>query len=709
MNIIKKISGELNIQDYQVENTIYLLNQGATIPFISRYRKEKTGNLNEIFISKINDLNKKYLDIDKRRNFVLNFLSEKNIINDEIKNNLQNAESLSEIEDIYLPFKPKRKTKSTQAIDNGLEPLAKIIMSQKDYDINNVAKKFLNKNITDTNQAIENALFIIADWINENKYVRKKIRYLYTKNAIISSKVIKTKINEAEKFTDYFNFSEPLSHCPSHRFLAINKGVNEGFLRASVNIDKNLAVSEIEKIIIKPNNNYSKYILQAIKDSYKRLIEPSISKEFYNIAKEKADEKAINVFAKNLRQLLLSPPLHNQNILGIDPGYRTGCKIVCIDKQGNLLTNATIYPHKPQQGTKLALKKLSSLIEIYKIDAIAIGNGTASRETENFVKRLKLKRQIRVFVVSEDGASIYSASKIAREEFPQYDVTVRGAVSIARRLQDPLSELVKIEPKSLGIGQYQHDVDKTKLKNSLTQVVESCVNNVGVNLNTASKHLLAYVSGIGEKLADEIVKYRKENGFFKNRQELLKVPKMGKKSFEQSAGFLRIENGDNLLDNTAVHPESYNIVSNIAKKLNLNISDLINNNAVLDKINLNDFKTNEFGEFTIKDIIEELKKPGRDPRKIVKVFEFSKDIYKITDLKKDMILPGIINNITNFGAFVDIGIKENGLIHISNITEEFITNPADVLTLHQHVKVKIIDIDIQRKRIQLSMINVKQD
>ncbi len=709
MSVINKISRELNIKNFQVENTIELLNSGATIPFISRYRKERTGNLDEVFIAKIKELNNKFIEIEKRRNFVLDFLLQNNLLTGDLKNNLQNAETLSEIEDIYLPFKPKRKTKSSVAIENGLEPLAKIIMSQKNYDIENQAKRFLNKNITNVEQAIENALFIVADWINENKYVRNKIRYLFSRGALISSKVIKSKIDEAEKYTDYFDFEEPLNRCPSHRFLAINKGVNDGFLRMSIFIDKDLAVSQISRIIIKSTNDYPEYILQAIKDAYKRLIEPSISKEFYNAAKEKADESAINVFAKNLRQLLLSPPLHDKNIMGIDPGFRTGCKVVCIDKQGNLQTNATIYPHKPQQDTKAALKKISSLTEIYKIDAIAIGNGTASRETEYFIKRIKFNRKVQVFIVSEDGASVYSASKIAREEFPQYDVTVRGAVSIARRLQDSLSELVKIEPKSLGVGQYQHDVDQTKLKNSLSQVVESCVNSVGVNLNTASKHLLAYVSGIGEKLADEIVNYRTQNGDFKNRKDLLNVPKMGKKSFEQSAGFLRIENGDNLLDNTAVHPESYGIVKNIAKSLKLKISDLINNDEVLDNLNLKDFKTDEFGELTLKDIITELKKPGRDPRKIIKVFEFDRNIRKIEDLKTEMILPGIINNITNFGAFVDIGIKENGLIHISNITEEFISNPADVLNLHQHVKVKVIDVDIARKRIQLSMIGVEQN
>ena len=709
MTVTEKISKELNIKNYQTENTLLLLNSGATIPFISRYRKERTGNLDEVLVARIKELNDKFIEIEKRRNFVLDFLLQENLLTDDLKNNLQKAETLSEIEDIYLPFKPKRKTKSSVAIENGLEPLAKIIMSQKKYDIEHQAKRFLNKNITNTEEAIENALFIVADWINENKYVRNKIRYLFSRKAVISSKVIKTKIDEAEKFTDYFDFSELLNRCPSHRFLAINKGVNEGFLRMSVSIDKNLAISEISKIVIKQTNNYPEYILKAINDAYKRLIEPSIAKEFYNSAKEKADESAINVFAKNLRQLLLSPPLHDKNIMGIDPGFRSGCKIVCIDKQGNLKTNATVYPHKPQQDTKTAYKKITSLIEMYKIDAIAIGNGTASRETEYFIKKIKTNRKIQVFIVSEDGASIYSASKIARDEFPQYDVTVRGAVSIARRLQDSLSELVKIEPKSLGVGQYQHDVDQTKLKNTLNQVVESCVNQVGVNLNTASKHLLAYVSGIGPKLADEIVNYRTQNGDFKNRKDLLKVPKMGKKSFEQSAGFLRIENGDNLLDNTAVHPESYGIVENIAKSLNLKISDLINNDKILDNINLKDFETDEFGELTLKDIINELKKPGRDPRKIIKVFEFAKDIYKIEDLKIGMILPGIVNNITNFGAFVDIGIKENGLIHVSNITEEFLSNPLDILTLHQHIKVKVIDIDVLRKRIQLSMIGVEQN
>lgn len=708
MNIINNISTELNIQNHQVENTINLLAEGSTIPFISRYRKEKTGNLDEVVIAKIQELNQKYLDIEKRRTFVLNFLKTTNILTVELENSLINAQSISEIEDIYLPFKPKRKTKSSVAIENGLKPLAKIIISQKNYNILKEAKRFINKNILDENQAIENALFIIADWINENKYVRNKIRFLFSKYASINSKLIKSKEEEAEKFKDYFDFSENLNKCPSHRFLAINKGANLGFLRTSISIDSEIAIEKISNIILKSPNESTKYLKIAIKDSFKRLISPSIEKEFFNQAKEKADLSAISVFANNLRQLLLSPPLQNKNILGIDPGFRTGCKVVCIDTQGNLKTNCTIYPHKPQQDTKLAAKKISSLCQAYKINAIAIGNGTASRETEFFIKNIKFTEKIQVFVVSEDGASIYSASKIAREEFPQYDVTVRGAVSIARRLQDPLSELVKIEPKSLGVGQYQHDVDQKKLKESLNLVVESCVNSVGVNINTASKHLLSYISGIGEKLAEEIVEYRKKNGDFTNRKQILKVPKMGKKAFEQSAGFLRIVDGDNILDNSAVHPESYFVVEKIAKDLKLKIEELINNDKVLDNLKLDKYIDKEIGELTLKDIIEELKKPGRDPRKIIKILEFDSSIRKIEDLKIGIILPGIVNNITNFGAFVDIGIKENGLIHVSNITSEFISNPAEVLALHQHVKVKVIDIDVSRKRIQLSMIDVEQ-
>ena len=702
-NKISYIAKSLNLKESQVENTLELLNEGATIPFISRYRKERTGSLDEVQIADISALNNKLIELEKRKIAVLESIKEQGKLTPELETNISRASSLTELEDIYLPFKQKRKTKADTAKENGLEPLAKIIMAQNSTDIENSAYRFLSNKIVSIEDALQGARHIIAEWISERQISRNKVRYTFSKSAILHSKLVKDKEKEGEKFADYFSFNEPLKRVASHRLLAIYKGKNEGFLKISVKPDVDEAIAKLEQVFIKANNDSAKQIKIAVKDSYKRLIEPSIEKEFLAEAKEKADIASINVFAENLRQLLTSAPLGQKRVMGIDPGYKSGCKVVCLDNQGNLLTNANIYPHKPQQETKQAARKIASLVDAYKVEAIAIGNGTASRETEYFIKKLKFSKDIRVYVVSEDGASIYSASKIAREEFPEYDVTVRGSVSIGRRLLDPLAELVKIDPKSMGVGQYQHDVDQTKLKETLDLVVESCVNMVGVNVNTASKHLLTYVSGLGPKLAQSVVDYRKENGNFNSRTDIMNVPGMGKKSYQQCAGFLRISEGKNILDNTAVHPESYKIVKQIAKDLKLEIASLISNDELISSINLEKYITKEIGLPTLTDITEELKKPGRDPRKIIKVFEFAKGVFKIEDLSIGMIIPGIINNVTNFGAFVDIGIKENGLIHISNLKNEFISNPADIVKLHQHVMVKIIDIDSARKRIQLSM------
>lgn len=700
---IQIITNELSLSNKQVENTVNLLTQGATIPFISRYRKELTGNLDEVQIKSISTKLLKLEEIDKRKNTILKSIKEQNKLTDDLKFKINNIFDLNELEDIYLPYKKKRKTRATIAKEKGLEPLAKIIMKQNIINIYSKAEEFINKDIENQEDALSGARDIIAEWINENQIARKKIRILFNKYAIIKSKVIKGKEKDANKYADYFDTEESLNRCVSHRLLAIRRGENEGFLRVSISINEQDAFDCLERIFIKSDYDAAKQIRLAIRDSYKRLIYPSIEKEFANISKEKADDKAIDVFSDNLRQLLLAPPLGQKRILSIDPGFRTGCKVVCLDQQGNLLHNETIYPNKPQQEYKIAAKKMASLVNAYNIEAIAIGNGTASRETEYFVKNLKLDRKVNVFVVSENGASIYSASSVAREEFPQYDVTVRGSVSIGRRLMDPLAELVKIDPKSIGVGQYQHDIEQNKLKSALDDVVSSCVNLVGVNLNTASKHLLSYVSGLGPQLAQNIVDYRKENNIFKSRDELRKVKRLGKKAFEQCAGFLRITDAKNLLDNSAVHPESYFVVEKMADDLNCSINDLLNNEELRKKIEINKYVSENIGLPTLTDILFELSKPGRDPRDKIKLFEFSNDVYKITDLKIGMVLPGIVTNITNFGAFVDIGVHQDGLVHISQLKNEFVKNPADVIKLHQHVQVKVIDVDIDRKRIQLSM------
>jgi len=707
-NIIRLISDITGIASHSISNTIELFDSGATIPFIARYRKERTDGLDEVEIENIRKYNEYFTTLISRKQTILEVIEKQELLTPELKNQIENTWNSNILEDIYLPYKPKKRTKASIAKEKGLEPLADIIFEQKDIDIKAIAITYFNDKVKSIDEALEGVNDIIAEKISENPSARERIRNLFEEEAIISSKVIKSKAEAAVKYKDYFEYSQKLDKCPSHRLLAIRRGEKEGFLRVDVTPQEDNAIKRLKYLFIKSKNGCSSIVEKAMQDSYHRLIKPSIENEVSSSSKTIADIAAIEVFTNNLRQLLLAPPYGKKRILGVDPGYRTGCKVVCIDEQGNLLHNETIYPHKPQEDTAMAMKKLSSLVGSFKIDAIAIGNGTASRETESFIKRIKFDREIKVFVVSEDGASIYSASSVAREEFPNYDVTVRGSVSIARRLMDPLAELVKIDPKSIGVGQYQHDVDQKLLKESLDRVVESAVNSVGVNLNTSSKHLLNYVSGLGPALAKSIIDYRADNGAFQNRKELLKVPRLGAKAYEQCAGFLRIDEGNNPLDNTAVHPESYYVVDTIAKDLKKSKSEIIETPELLKNINLNKYVTDKIGLPSLNDIITELEKPGRDPRKAAKVMEFDKTIYKIEDLKAEMELPGIVTNITNFGAFVDIGIKENGLLHISQITDHFISSPAEVLSLHEHVKVKVIDIDIDRKRIQLSMKGMKQ-
>ena len=700
----KLITSELNIPERQVANTITLLDEGATIPFISRYRKEMTGSLDEVAISNIKQLYEKLQEIQKRKETILNTIEEQGLLTDELRKKIETTWDANELEDIYLPFKPKRKTRAVKARERGLEPLANILMLQQANDLETIALKFLNDEVPTVEEALQGARDIIAENVNEHQKAREIVRYFFNRDAVISSKLVKGKEEEAEKYRDYFEFSEPLKRCPSHRLLAMRRGEKEGFLRVSSVPEAEPVIERLDYLFVKGRTESSKQVSIAVEDAYKRLLEPSIENEAAAASLEKAEMEAIRVFAGNLRQLLLSSPLGQKRVLALDPGYRTGCKIVCLDAQGNLLHNETIYPHAPKNDYKQAQRKLDSLVDAYKIDAIAIGNGTASRETESLVKSVKFNRAVQVFVVSEDGASVYSASKTAREEFPNHDVTVRGAVSIGRRLMDPLAELVKIDPKSIGVGQYQHDVNQTKLKSSLDQTVESCVNLVGVELNTASKHLLTYISGLGPQLAQNIVDYRTENGKFSSRKELTKVPRLGSKAFEQCAGFLRISGGAQPLDNSAVHPESYHIVEKMAADLNCNVADIIGKSEIRPKIDLNKYVCDKAGLPTLTDIMKELEKPGRDPRQIIKVFEFAHDVFKIEDLKEGMILPGIITNITNFGAFVDIGVKEKGLVHISNLANRFISNPNDVVSLHQHVQVKVLEVDIQRKRIQLTML-----
>ncbi len=707
--IIRHISQYLGIQESQVNNTIQLLAEGATVPFISRYRKERTGSLDEVQVESIKEQKEKMEELLKRKETILKTIEEQNLLTSELRKRIDDCFDPTELEDIYLPYKPKRRTRASVAREKGLEPLAKIIMKQNDPNIDLKALSFVNELVESVEDAFAGARDIIAEWINENEKARSIVRQAFDFGAFISCKVIKGKEEEAAKYHDYFDWNEPLKKCPSHRLMAMRRGEKEGFLRVSVTPESEDAVMRLKRFFIHSNNSCADQMELAVADSYKRLLEPSIETEFANLSKEKADEEAIRVFAENLRQLLLAAPLGQKRVLAIDPGFRTGCKVVCLDAQGNLLHNETIYPHKPQEEVKQAARKMTSLVSSYQIEAIAIGNGTASRETESFIKKLHFDRDLKVFVVSEDGASIYSASKIARDEFPQYDVTVRGAVSIGRRLMDPLAELVKIDPKSIGVGQYQHDVDQKKLKNSLDRVVESSVNMVGVNVNTASQHLLTYISGLGPQLAQNIVDYRKDNGAFNSRKELLKVPRMGAKAYEQSAGFLRIPEAAYPLDNSAVHPESYFVVENIAKDLKCTIQELISNEELQNKINWTKYVTTEVGLPTLEDIKKELAKPGRDPRKAVKVFEFAPDVYKVEDLQVGMVLPGIVTNITKFGAFVDVGVKQDGLVHVSQMADRYISNPSEVVKLHQHVLVKVIELDFQRKRIQLSLKQVPQN
>lgn len=703
MVINKLIATTLNIKESQIEKTIGLLDSGATIPFISRYRKEVTGGLDEVQIGAIKEQYDKLNDLQKRKETILKSIEEQEKLTPDLKTRIVDCWNSSELEDIYLPYKPKRQTRAEIARKKGLEGLAKLIMAQQNFDLETKALPYVKGEVKDVEDAISGASDIIAEWITEDEYARNTIRNLFEREAIITAKLIKGKEEEGDKYRDYFDFSERLNRCSSHRLLAIRRGESEGILRINITPDENMALERLDKRFIKVDNEAADCVADAVKDAYKRLLKPSIETEFATLSKEKADEEAIRVFAENLRQLLLAAPLGQKRVLGVDPGYRTGCKLVCLDAEGNLLHNETIYPHPPQNEYSKAGNKIVKMVSTYNIDAIAIGNGTASRETERFITNLRYEKQVQVFVVSENGASIYSASKIAREEFPDYDVTVRGAVSIGRRLMDPLAELVKIDPKSIGVGQYQHDVDQSKLKNSLDLTVESCVNLVGVNVNTASKHLLTYVSGLGPTLAQNIVNFRAEHGAFKSRKELFKVPRMGEKAFEQCAGFLRISGAENPLDNSAVHPESYHVVEAMSKDLKCTVKDLIENKELKKSLDLQKYISPTVGLPTLNDIMEELDKPGRDPRKGIKVFEFDQSIRTIDDLKEGMVLPGIVTNITNFGCFVDVGIKENGLVHISELADRFVSDPTEVVSLHQHVEVRVLSVDTGRKRVQLSM------
>jgi len=701
------VAKKLGLHDWQVENTIRLMDGGATIPFISRYRKEMTGSLDEVQLMHIKEEYERLKDLDNRKETVIKSIEEQEKMTPELRKRIDNAVTMSELEDIYLPYKPKRRTRATIAREKGLEPLAILILDQKENNPALKAEGFLNDDVATIEDALTGASDIIAEWINEDEKARKQLRYLFDKEAVIYSRVVKGKESEGIKYSDYYDWSEPLKKCPSHRLLAMRRGEDEGFLRLSLEPDEQHALDILNSIFIKGRNNSSEIVSGAVKDSWKRLLSSSMETEFRNISKEKADIEAINVFAENLRQLLLGSPLGEKNVLAIDPGFRTGCKVVCLDRQGNFIHNETIYPHPPQNETAMSIKKILSLVNAYKIEAIAIGNGTASRETEEFIKWVKFENDIQVFVVSEAGASIYSASKTARDEFPDYDVTVRGAISIGRRLMDPLAELVKIDPKSIGVGQYQHDVDQQKLQKSLDDVVMSCVNAVGVEVNTASKHLLTYISGLGPQLAQNIVDYRAENGPFMARKELLKVKRMGEKAFEQSAGFLRIRNAENPLDASAVHPESYHVVEKMSKDLGCELKELITDENKRKEIKLEQYITPVTGLPTLKDIIQELAKPGRDPRSKIKEFSFA-DVHSLEDLSEGITVPGIVTNITKFGAFVDIGIKQDGLVHISNLSRSYVSDPSTVVKLHQHVMVKVIAVDIERKRVQLSMKDVDQ-
>ena len=715
MTNIEYIKTKVSTSDTNIHNTVKLLNEDCTIPFIARYRKDQTGNLDEVQIEEIAKSNSAFDNIVKRKEAILKSIIEQNGLTPELQQKISKIFDLNELEDLYLPFKRKKKTRADIARENGLEPLAKIIMSQSGNS-DHLISKYINKNIATKEDVLQGARDIIAEWINENPYIRKSLRRIFSRQSTITCKVVKAKLEDdaAQKFKQYFDWSENLTKAPSHRLLAMLRAENDGYIKFKIEIDEDEAIALMESAIIKSNNDAAVEIRKAIRDSYKRLLAPAIANETLQEAKIKADANSTQVFASNLAQLLMAPPLGEKRILAIDPGFRSGCKIVCLDEKGDLLYNETIFPHAPQNETAIAMKKIRSMVNAYKIDAISIGNGTASRETEFFIKKIAFDtraageqgeaKPLQVFIVSEAGASVYSASKIARDEFPNYDVTVRGAVSIGRRLSDPLAELVKIDPKAIGVGQYQHDVDQSKLKEELDIVVSRCVNSVGVNVNTASSSLLGYVSGIGDKLAEGIVKFRTENGPFTNRKQLKKVPRLGEKAFQQGAAFIRIVNGENPLDNSAVHPESYAVVEKMAKDLKTSITDLIANKEKTGQLNIDNYITSDIGLLGLKDIVKELEKPGKDPRKAAKVFEFDNSVKTIKDLKMGMILPGIVNNITNFGCFVDLGIKESGLVHISQLKEGFVSDVNEVVKMHQQVQVKVTEIDEDRKRIQLSMV-----
>ena len=700
---LELIAAALQIRPQQAGQTVRLLEEGATVPFISRYRKEATGNLDEVQIGSIQDLRQKYEEIDQRREFIIKTITEQEKMTDELLHKLQQSWSLTELEDLYLPYKPKRKTRAAAAIEKGLEPLAKWLFAQPEEDPATEAGKYLNGQVASAEEALKGARDIIAEWINENAEIREKLRNLFAGTALLRSAVIEGKEESGVKYKDYFSFSEPISTLPSHRILAVFRAEKEGVLYAGIAPEEEAALTMLQREIDCKANACGEQVSKAVADAYKRLLRPSLENEFRSLLKEKADTEAIEVFAENLRQLLLAPPLGPKAVIGIDPGYRTGCKVVALDNQGNLLQHDVIFPLEKNHKKDEAEALLKHWADRYKTEAIAIGNGTAGRETEEFVKGIRWKEKISVFMVNESGASVYSASEVAREEFPDQDVTVRGAVSIGRRLIDPLAELVKIDPKSIGVGQYQHDVSQSQLKQSLDRVVISCVNKVGVNLNTASRHLLSYISGLGPSLAENIVAYRKEHGAFRSRQELKKVPRLGDKAFEQCAGFLRIPDAVHPLDNSAVHPERYALVEEMAAGLQCTVTDLISREDLRKQINLRDYLSNEVGLPTLRDILEELVKPGRDPRGEVAIFEFADGIHSLEDLKAGMELPGVVTNITNFGAFVDIGVKQDGLVHISHLSNRYVSNPAEVVKLNQKVKVKVLEVDVARKRIALSM------
>lgn len=702
MNPVDFITRKSDFKHHYIQNLLKLLDEGATIPFIARYRKELTGNMDEVQVETVFKLYGQFKELEKRKATILETIDQQNQLTPDLRKQIENCEEMCQLEDLYLPYKPKRQTRASKARDKGLEPLANWLMRQETGDVSVRGSRFFPKDI-EVEEALQGARDIIAERVSEDKRVRENLRRQIDRGAMIVSSVIKGKEVEGEKYKDYFNYREQLRRCPSHRMLAIRRGEKEGFLRVALEIDDENAIKLIERFFVRASNDCASQVILAVKDAYKRLLFPSLESECLLGAKQKADEEAIKVFAENLRQLLLAPPLGNKRVLGIDPGFRTGCKVVCLDETGALLHNETIFPHPPRNEEKAAAAKINTLVNTYRVEAIAIGNGTAGRETERFIQRIRFERNVQVFVVSEDGASVYSASRVAREEFPEYDVTVRGAVSIARRLMDPLAELVKIDPKSIGVGQYQHDVDQTQLKESLDRVVESCVNRVGVNLNTASKYLLTYVSGLGPLLAENIVAYIRENGPFKSRSELKNVKRMGAKTFEQCAGFLRIEGAENPLDNSAVHPESYAIVERMAKDAGLSVSEMIGNEALCNRVDITRYVDDRVGLPTLRDIMDELKKTRRDPRSVAKVFAFAENIHTIDDLTEGMVVPGIVTNLTNFGVFVDIGVKQDGLVHVSELADKFVANPVDVVSLHQHVMVKVIQVDKARKRIALSM------